>query len=105
MARIDPERIHEILSGVDVNDKDALASALGTFGFEMCAAAAEDWQGNTLNDEIARAIIAGMRILVESFTARDTEGELSPMMFALGMKQFNAIATNMSALDSLAKLR
>lgn len=107
MAEIDPERLSEILSGIDPNDKGQLSNALGELGFEMCAAAGEDWQRDTIDHEIARAIIAGMRMLLEVFTQNPEgrEGELSPLMFVIAMKHYHACSQSLVSLNTVAKSR
>lgn len=90
-------------------DTDAIDMAIDTdldaktdLALEGLIACAERWQGDTANDRAARAVLSGMRPLIDAM--RETK-DISPIVFQVAARQYIATVENLQALNALADLR
>ena len=89
-------------------DKEALRAVVVEAREEVLAMLedlSEKWMGDSPNDAIARAIIAGCRPLIDALTDAAGKEGVQPLIFMLSVKQFQEISANLSMLDKLTQLK
>jgi hypothetical protein len=89
-------------------DRAELLKILNNESVEIIARHAKAWQGDSADDEVARAIIASLRPIMEALTnprVLGEDGEVSRLMLTLAMQHYQRLCKSVSALDALAELK
>jgi hypothetical protein len=67
----------------------------------------ESWQGESVNDMLARALIGSTRIMTEAMiqSADFPQKEINPIISKLAIRAFNQQVKYLNTLDEIGKLR